>query len=663
MNKTGARSRVSKLREEIAHHAHRYHVRDDPEISDAEYDELMRELSQLEEQFPDLIVPDSPTQRVGAPPSQMFAPVDHRSPMWSLDNAFDFDELIAWGKRVERLLGSTPDFYSEPKVDGAAVNLVYEDGRLVSGATRGDGRTGEDVTANLKTIEAIPLRLRGSKPPAILEVRGEVYMPVEEFKRVNAELMEIEHRLFANPRNAAAGALRQKDPKITASRRLSIVCHGVGVFGGKRPGRHSEMMGQLQDLGLRVLPEAKSLGTLEVVFAYCEEQQKRRHDFEFQVDGVVVKVDDLAHREELGFTSKSPRWAIAYKFPPEEKSTKLLKIEVNVGRTGAVTPFAILEPVVLSGARVVKATLHNADEVARKDIRVGDWVMVRRAGEVIPEVIAPIPSKRTGKERKFKMPTNCPDCSTALVRPEGEKIWRCPNALCPSRGIESLFHFAARGAMDIEGLGGQTLYELWKRELVRDPGDIYSITRDQLLDLPLYADKKADLVMSSIEKSKRAGLARVLVGLGISLVGGPTARLLAQEFGSLDAIAAATEEKLLAVEEVGPIVARRLLEWFRSPRNQAILTKLKEGGVVLSEERKKTTGAFAGKTFVITGTLPGLSREEATSLIEEAGGKVASSVSKRTDYVIAGASPGTKLAKAEELGITVLDEAALRNLL
>lgn len=663
MSKKAAATRIKELREEITHHAHRYHVLDDPEISDAEYDELMRELADLENEFPELVTPDSPTQRVGAPPSELFAPVAHRSAMWSLDNAFDFEELVAWGKRVERVLGSAADFYCEPKVDGAAVNLVYEKGHLVSGATRGDGRTGEDVTANVKTIDAIPLKLRGASPPAVLEVRGEVYMPIEEFKRVNEELLSSGQRPFANPRNAAAGALRQKDPKVTAGRNLSVVLHGVGALDGKRPGRHSELMAMVRDLGLRVLPGANVSKTLEEVYAYCQEQENRRHDFEFEVDGVVVKIDQLAHRDELGFTSKSPRWAIAYKFPPEEKSTRLKDIQVNVGRTGAVTPFALLEPVILSGARVVQATLHNQDEIARKDIRIGDWVMVRRAGEVIPEVIAPIPSKRTGKERKFKMPEGCPVCKSALVRPPGEKVWRCPNETCPSRGIESLFHFAARGAMDIEGLGGKTLYHLWDRGLVRDPGDIYFVTRDQLLELPLFADKKADLVMSSISKSKGRGLARVLVGLGIRHVGPPTATLLAREFGSIGAIAAASEEQLTAVEEVGPVVARAIREWFSTPRNVQIVEKLKRAEVVLTEERRTVTGPLSGKTFVITGVLPALSREEATRLIVEAGGKVASSVSKKTDYVVAGESPGTKLAKAQELGIAVLDEPALLHFL
>lgn len=663
MKKTQARARINELREQIVHHAHRYHVLDDPEISDAEYDQLMRELAEVEGQFKELVTSDSPTQRIGAPPSALFTPVEHKSPMWSLDNAFDFEELVAWGNRVEKALGSAADFYCELKVDGAAVNLVYENGNLVTGATRGDGRIGEDVTANIKTIQAVPLKLRGKSPPALVEVRGEVYMPIEEFRRVNEELLDQGQRPFANPRNAAAGALRQKDPKITASRKLSIVCHGVGAIDGARSRKHSERMDFLREHGLRVLAEAEVATNLEDVYSYCKAQEARRHDFEFEVDGAVVKVDDLGQREELGYTSKSPRWAIAYKFPPEEKSTRLLEIQVNVGRTGAVTPFAVLEPVILSGARVRQATLHNQDEVTRKDIRIGDWVMVRRAGEVIPEVIAPIPSKRTGKERKFKMPTKCPVCKTALVRPEGEKVWRCPNETCPSRGIESLFHFAARGALDIEGLGGRTLYELWDRGTVRDPGDIYFITRDHLLELPLYAEKKTDQVMSSIEKSKGRGLARVLVGLGIRHVGPPTARLLAQEFGSIDAIAEATEEQLTAIDGVGPIVARAITEWFDSLRNREIVGKLKNAGVVLSEERKRFTGPLAKKTFVLTGSLPNLSREEATKLIEEAGGKVASSVSARTDFVLAGESPGSKIDKARDLGVTIIDEEGLRALL
>lgn len=663
MNKSEARRRAEELRRQIDHHSYRYHVLDDPEVSDAEYDVFVRELVGVEEEYPDIVTPDSPTQRVGAPPSKLFPPVRHLSQMWSLENAFDFDELVAWGKRVERVLGSAADYFCELKIDGTAVNLIYEDGKLIKGATRGDGVFGEEVTANIRTISAVPLKLRGSKYPKVLEVRGEVYMPVSSFEKLNAELVEKEVRPFANPRNAASGSLRQKDPSLTAKRNLSLVCHGVGVLDGARPKRHSEQMALLRDLGLRVIAEPEPFTDLQQVFEYCRKQEARRHDFEYEADGVVVKVDDLSQREELGYTSKSPRWAIAYKFPPEEKTTRLIKIMVNVGRTGAVTPFAILEPVVLSGATVTQATLHNEDQVAKKDIRIGDIVLARRAGDVIPEVIAPIPTRRTGKERRFKMPSECPRCGTRLVRPKGEAVRRCPNEQCPSRNVEALFHFAGRGAMDIEGLGYKTIIALWELGIIQDPGDIYSISRDQLLELPLFADKKADLVLSSIEASKQRGLTSVLVGLGIRHVGFPTARALVQEFGSLTAIGEASEERLTAVEGIGSIAARTIREWFSSARSRAIVDKLVKAGVVLTEEATLATGPLSEMTFVITGTLPTLSREEATRLIEGAGGKVTSSVSKKTSYLLAGENPGSKLAKAESAGVEILDEVGLQRLL
>ncbi|HKN50227.1 MAG TPA: NAD-dependent DNA ligase LigA, partial [Actinomycetota bacterium] len=481
--------RIGELRRAIEHHSYRYHVLDDPEVSDAEYDALMRELTSLEAEHPELVTPDSPTQRVGAPPSSLFAAVSHPSPMWSLDNAFTFEELVAWGKRVEKVLGGVADYWCELKVDGAAADLSYEDGRLSVAATRGDGRTGEDITANIKTIPSVPLRLRTDDPPALLEVRGEIYMPMAAFRKLNEGLAEEGERVFANPRNAAAGSLRQKDPKVTAGRSLALLVHGAGRWdGGFRFVRHSEQMQELTRLGFRVMAETRLATDLEAVYDFCRHWEAHRHDLGFEVDGVVVKVDQIAQREELGYTSKSPRWAIAYKFPPEEKTTRLLDIKTHVGRTGAVTPFAQLEAVVLSGGTVTQATLHNEDEIARKDIRVGDWVLVRRAGDVIPEVIAPVVSRRTGEEQAFRMPEDCPVCGTPLVRPEGEKVRRCPNELCPSRGVEALFHFAGRGAMDIEGLGERTIFELWERGLVRDPGDVYRLTRDQLLSLPLFAN-------------------------------------------------------------------------------------------------------------------------------------------------------------------------------
>lgn len=636
---------------------------DEPEISDSEYDALIRELVDLEEAHPELVTEDSPTQRVGALPSDLFSSVVHPSPMWSLDNAFDFDELVAWGKRAEKTLGSAADYFCELKVDGLAVNLLYIDGKFQRGATRGNGRVGEDITQNLRAIDSIPLVLKGDAP-ASLEVRGEVYMPLTSFKELNDELAGQELRVFSSPRNAAAGSLRQKDAVVTARRNLSMVCHGVGIVEGTRFVRHSEQMRFLTGLGFQVMRQNKAFGSLEKVFEFCRSWEERRHENAFEADGVVVKVDQLAQREELGYTSKSPRWAIAYKFPPEEKTTILKNITVNVGRTGAVTPFAILEPVRLSGATVSMATLHNADEIARKDIRIGDTVLVRRAGEVIPEVIAPVPSKRTGKEKRFKMPTVCPRCATALTRPENEKVWRCPNELCPSRGVESLVHFAGRNAMDIEGFGYKTVIALFERGIVKDPGDIYVLTRDQLMSLPLFGDKKTDQLLQGIEKSKAQGLVPLLVGLGIRHIGPPTARALAQTFGSLDAIAAASEEELQAVDEVGAVVAREINLFFASDRNREIVDKLRAAGVSMTADRAEAVdGPLTGKNFVLTGSLPTLSRDETTRLIEGAGGKVVSSVSKKTDYVVVGESPGSKLAKAEQLGIELLDEAGLNALI
>ncbi len=656
--------RIVRLRELIDYHSERYHAQDDPEISDAEYDELVQELAALEAAHPELVTEDSPTRKVGAAPSALFASLKHPNPMWSLDNAFSLEELLAWGKRVERVLGSEADFYCELKVDGLAVNLVYEKGHLMTAATRGDGRTGEDITPNVKSMSTVPKVLIGGDIPDFLEVRGEIFMPVKAFEELNESLVAAELRPFANARNSAAGSLRQKDPQVTAGRQLGLYCHTVGSVPGRRFRKHSDQMQYLIDLGLPVMEHNRAFSELQAAFEFCWHWENHRHDLSFEVDGVVVKVDDLGSREELGYTSKSPRWAIAYKFPPEEKTTKLRNIVVNVGRTGAVTPFALLEPVRLSGAMVSQATLHNADEVARKDIRIGDTVLVRRAGEVIPQVIAPIVSKRTGEEQVFVMPTHCPVCGTGLQREEGEAVWRCPNDECPSRGVEELFHFASRGAMDIEGLGYKAAIQLREMGFVKDPGDIYSLTRDQLLQLPLFGDKKADQLMASIESSKQAGLVRALVAVGIRDVGPPTARLLADEFGSMDRVAAATVEELTAVEGIGPIVAQRIRDFFESPRNQGIVKKMADAGVVLAQARiEPKVGHLTGKSFVLTGGLERWSRDETQQVIEEAGGKVVSSVSKKTDYVVVGEKPGSKLAKAEALGITLLNEEALAELL
>ncbi|MGH2692585.1 MAG: NAD-dependent DNA ligase LigA, partial [Actinomycetota bacterium] len=477
-----AKRRVEELREQINHHDYRYYVLDEPEVSDAEYDELMRELRALEEEFPELITQDSPTQRVGGKPTELFAPAPHRAPMLSLDNAFSWEELNAWGKRVEREVGSRSDFVCELKIDGLAVAVTYEDGEYVRGATRGDGYTGEDITANIRTIRQVPFRLRGRNHPKVLEVRGEVYLPVKAFEKLNEGLIEKEQRPFANPRNAAAGSLRQKDPKVTASRPLRMWCHGIGVSEGKRFKRHSEALDYLAGAGLPVPPTTERMETLEEVFAFCERWEKHRHDIDYEIDGVVVKVDQIALQEELGATSKAPRWAIAYKFPPEERTTVLRGIFVHTGRTGVVTPFAQLEPVHVGGVTVSTATLHNEDEVQRKDAREGDTVIVRRAGDVIPEVVGPVPSKRPRGAKPWRFPKKCPSCGTALVK-EGA-YWKCPNKSgCPSQNIEWLFHFASRGAMDIEHLGYKTGYAMIERGWISDPADIYSITDDQIAEL------------------------------------------------------------------------------------------------------------------------------------------------------------------------------------
>jgi DNA ligase (NAD+) len=655
-----AKRRVEELRDLIDHHNWRYHVQDDPEISDAEYDELMRELRALEEEFPELIVPDSPTQRVGGAPSELFAPVRHRTPMLSLDNAFSWEELNAWGKRVERALGRQADFVCELKIDGIAVALTYENGAYVTGATRGDGFTGDDITANIRTIRSVPVKLRGKGHPAVLEVRGEVYLPVKAFEKLNEQLTEAGGRPFANPRNAAAGSLRQKDPAITASRPLRLWCHGVGVSEGRRFARHSEALDQLSDWGLPVPPTTEKVETLEEVFGYCERWQEHRHDIDYEIDGVVVKVDQIALQEELGATSKAPRWAIAFKFPPEERTTLLRGIFVHTGRTGVVTPFAQLEPVFVGGVTVTTATLHNDDEVKRKDVRPGDTVIVRRAGDVIPEVVGPVPSKRPKNARPWRFPKTCPSCGTKLVR-EGA-YWRCPNRTgCPSQNIEWLFAFASRGAMDIDGLGYKTSLLLLDMGWVKDPADLYTLTADQLAQLPGFKEKKIEKLLSGIEESKDRPLWRLLVALNIPHVGSHTAQVLADAFGSIDALRKARVDGLEAVEEIGPIVARAVHAWFHDPGNRKLLDRLRRRGARTADplRKKPRAGPLTGKTIVLTGGLESMSREEATKAAQEAGARVASSVSKSTDFVVAGTDPGTKYDKAVQLGVEVIDEAEL----
>ncbi len=548
-----AKLRVEELRELLNFHSYRYHVLDDPEVSDAEYDELMRELSALEEDFPELVTPDSPTQRVGATPADLFAPVPHRSPMLSLDNAFTSEELQAWAARVERGVGTGARFSCELKIDGVAVALTYEAGVLTKGATRGDGYVGEDITANVRTVRSVPQRLRIKDPPAYLEVRGEVYLPVKAFEKLNDDLLNAGQRVFANPRNGAAGSLRQKDPKVTASRPLSLWVHSFGFADGVRFESHSGFLAWCRDAALPVAPTGEVVEDLDGVIGYVERWERDRHTVDWEIDGAVIKVDQIALQEELGATSHAPRWAIAYKFPPEERTTLLRSIDVHTGRTGVVTPFAFLEPVQVGGVTITTATLHNEDEVRRKDVRVGDTVIVRRAGDVIPEVVGPVLPKRKKGARRWKFPTHCNSCGTALVRKEGEAYWRCPNKRgCPSQNVEWLAAFASRGAMDIEGLGYKTGWLLLDLGWVKDPGDVYSLTAEQLAQLPGFKDKRIANLLRAIEDSKDRPIWRLLVGLNIPHVGGTIAQTLARAFGSIDALAAATEEEIQAVEGIGP---------------------------------------------------------------------------------------------------------------
>jgi DNA ligase (NAD+) len=665
MNRTAARKRAKELREAIDYHSYRYHVLDDPEVADAEYDGLVGELLALEQEFPDLVTPDSPTQRVGAPPSDMFAPVQHRSRMMSLDNVFSLEELLAWGKRVERLIGDADGYVVEQKMDGVAVNLIYEDGVLVKGATRGDGRVGEDITANLKTIASVPLRLRG-KAPKIIEVRGEVYMRTDDFEKLNERLGEEDHKLFANPRNGAAGSLRQKDPKVTASRKLSLVCHGIGYVEGLRVKSHWESLETMRELGLRTNSHNQRVSSLEEVYEFCNRWQENRHDVAWEIDGVVVKVDSIGQQDELGFTSKAPRWAIAYKFPPEERTTLLENIFPSVGRTGVVTPFAKLETVFVGGVNITTATLHNEDEVARKDVRPGDTVIVRRAGDVIPEVVGPVLTKRPKGAKPWKMPKKCPSCNSPLVRAEGEVATRCLNIYeCPSQQRERIFHFASRGGMDIEGLGYQTIIALIERGHLTDVGDIYYLTAEDLAQVEGFAEISINNLLKAIDESRTRPLENLLRALGIPHVGGTASVKLAEEVGTLDRLMDMSAEELVALEGIGPIIADSIALFFSERRNRDVIEKLKAGGVQPPPPRKRVAdGPLSGKTLVVTGSLVAYSRDGATRAIEEAGGKVTGSVSKKTDYVVVGESPGaSKFDKAQELGITTLDEKAFKKLL
>jgi DNA ligase (NAD+) len=662
-------ARAEVLRAALHRANHHYYVLDNPEISDIEYDELMRELLALEEAHPDLVVSDSPTQRIGAPVGEAFAPVTHLQRMFSLDNVESEEELEAWQSRLLRVMGRPPSGYvCELKIDGLAVSITYEDGRLVRAATRGDGTTGEDITANVRTIDSVPLRLQGS-PPRLLEVRGEIYMPVSAFDELNARQAELGEKPYVNPRNTAAGSVRQKDPAKTAARSLSIWLYQMGqVTGGLTFTRHWESLQWLSELGLRVNPASAQTADLEGVEAYVAEAMRNRHANDYDIDGVVVKVDDLGEQGDLGYTAKSPRWAVAYKMPPEEKTTTLEEIRINVGRTGAVTPYAVLDPVFVGGVTVTNATLHNEGELQRKDLRPGDTVIVRRAGDVIPEVVGPVLTKRPEGLPVWNMPADCPFCGNPIVLPEGQAKARCTGGFaCPSRLREYLFHFASRGAMDIEGLGYKTVDMLLAEGVIADPADIFTLEKDVLLGFEGWGEISVNNLLAAIDGAKDQPLARLLTALGIDHVGGTVARSIASKFLSLPLLMDASEDTIAEIDGIGPEIARSVVEWAADPVNIELVRRLGEAGVRLSDPEPEDGGAaatvLAGMSFVVTGTLDGFSRNEAKAALEALGAKVTGSVSGKTAALIAGASPGSKLTKAESLGVPILDEEAFGRLL
>jgi DNA ligase (NAD+) len=665
----GAAQRATALRRLIDEHDHRYYVLDAPTVSDAEYDALFRELQALEAQYPALATADSPTQRVGGAPATAFESVDHRVPMLSLGNAFSDAEVEAFDRRVREGLGAdVVDYAVEPKFDGLAISLVYEDGAFTVGATRGDGASGENVTANLRTIGAIPLKLPDGAPP-LLEVRGEVLMLRRDFETLNAAQAARGEKTFANPRNAAAGSLRQLDARITASRRLTFFAYGIGsVDWGETapPPTHDALMCRLAALHLPVTAERAVVRGLDGLLDYYRRIGSRRDELPFDIDGVVYKVNDLAQQARLGFVSRAPRFALAHKFAAEEMATEVLAIDVQVGRTGALTPVARLKPVFVGGATVTNATLHNEDEVRRKDVHVGDTVIVRRAGDVIPEVVRVVPGTRSAHARAFVMPKVCPECGSAVVRLPDEAIARCTGGLvCPAQRKQLLLHFAGRRAMDIEGLGEKLTDQLVDAGIVATPADVYRLDAERLAGLERMAEKSAANVVAAIEKSKETTLERFVFALGIRHVGEATARDLARHFGSLDALMDADEAALLEAPDVGPVLAQSIARFFAEPHNREVIARLRAAGVRWRDQvpQRASPGRLAGMTLVLTGTLPGLTRDEAKALIEAQGGKVAGSVSARTNYVVAGSDAGSKLAKAQELGVAVLDEDGLRQLL
>ena len=658
MVKTEAR-RAIELRREINFNNHRYYVLDDPVISDPEYDRLLQELQELESEYPELLTADSPTQRVGGAPAEGFTQVQHSAPMLSLANAFNQEDLENWLRRIKALVnGAKFDLVCELKIDGLAVNLTYENGVFSQGATRGDGRVGEDVTQNLRTIKTIPLSLLEGAPTR-LEVRGEVYLPVPEFRRLNEEREEQGEPLYANPRNTGAGSVRQLDPKVTASRNMAVWIYSLGGVNAPVTS-HWEALEWLGSIGFRINPHNRLCRNIQEVIDYYDHWVEARHGLPYEADGVVIKVSPLALQARLGVAGREPRWAIAYKFPAEQAVTRLLEIGINVGRTGSLNPYAVLEPVVVSGATVRNASLHNEEDIHRKDIRVGDMVTIERAGDVIPHVLGPVLANRPKDAEEFSMPSNCPECGTAIVKPEDEAMHRCPNTSCPAQFFELLKHFVSKGATDIDGLGDRWCRIFIDRGLVSDLADLYSLEKDQLLELDRMGDKLATRILANIETSKQKPLPRILFALGIIHVGSEIADLLTQAYNSIDEIADATEEELAEIPGIGPKIAASIASYLQLETNRAVIEKLRVAGVNLSQEPRQVSGEglpLAGKTFVVTGTLSRFSRSESESRIKDLGGKITSSVTKNTDYLVVGESPGSKLAAAERLGTQVLDEA------
>lgn len=658
MDMEHARRRIEELRREIRRHNYLYYVLDQPVLTDAEYDALYRELLELEEQYPELITADSPTRRVGGEPLKAFGQVRHRIPLLSLDNAFNAEELRAFDRRVKQNLGGEdPEYMVEAKIDGLAVALTYEQGRFVQGATRGDGEVGEDITENLKTIQTLPLEL--PKAPPLLEVRGEAFMPKKAFVRLNAEREANGEPVFANPRNAAAGSLRQLDPKVTAKRSLAVFIYALARTEGLEISTHAAALDWLEQLGLPVNPQRRLCRDIEEVIALAEEWAVLRHQLPYDIDGLVIKVNKLSQQQRLGFTAKSPRWAIAYKFPAEQAETVVEDIEITVGRTGVLTPTAVLRPVFVAGSTVSRASLHNQDIIREKDVRIGDHVLIHKAGDIIPEVVRVLKEKRSGLEREFVMPEHCPACGSKVVRPEGEVAVRCPNRFCPAQNREAINHFVSREAMNIEGLGPAVVNQLLEAGLIRDAADLYNLREEDLLPLERMGKKSAQNLLQAIAASKERGLGPLLFALGIRHVGAKAAKTLARHFGSMEKLAAATQEELQQIPEVGPKMAEAIVQFFADEHNRNLLNKLKAAGVKMEEDADPVTVdnlPLAGQTVVITGTLSRMGRKEAEALVEQLGGKASSSVSKKTSFVVAGENPGSKLEKARALGIPVLSE-------